>query len=267
MAKGVFKDLAILLIIAVLILTGGYFLARKIWNSDLDLSYKLSYDQEEKMGELFRSLVLQEFQVVENNAADTALHQITDRLIKALDSTHYRYQFVILRSKEINAFTLPGGNIYVFSGLIDFAKSPEELAAVLSHEIGHAEKRHVVSKLIKELSLSVLLTMMSGQDPGAVGQILKQILGSSFDRDQEAEADQFALELLEKSKISPKALAKFFERLNTKDLDYDESLELIMSHPHNNKRIEQSLRYKTKNNFHPVPFTINWEKVRESLKD
>jgi predicted Zn-dependent protease len=265
MAKGVFKDLVILLLIAAVILVGGYFLARKIWNSDIDLSAKVSYEQEEKLGDLFRSLVQSEFKVIENTTADSALQVITNRLVKALDSTHYRYQFVILKNNQVNAFTIPGGNIYVFSGLMEFCETPEELAAVLSHEIGHVEKRHVVSKLVKELSLTVLLSTLSGGDPGAFAQVLKQLLGSNFDREQESEADQFGLQLLEKAKISPKMLAKFFQRLNDKDLDYDESLELVMSHPHNNKRIEQVRRYKTKNGFEPVPFDIDWERVRKSL--
>ncbi len=125
----------------------------------------------------------------------------------------------------------------MFSGLIEFTESPEELAAVLAHEIGHAEKRHVVSKLVKELSIAVILTGLSNGDPSLVAKILKEIIGSSFDREQENEADQFGLRLLERADISPKNLARFFERLKAKDLDYDASLELLMSHPTTDKRI------------------------------
>ena len=267
MNKGLLRDLFLLLIIGGLILIAGYFIARKIWYSDLDLSYKVSYEQENKLGEVFSDLVLKEYSVMENNAADTALHQITDRLVKALDSSRYRYQFVIIKSKQINAFTIPGGNIYVFSGLMELTESPEELAAVLSHEIGHAEKRHIVSKLIKELSITVLISGSTGGDPGLIAQALKQIVGNSFDREQEADADQFALGLLENAKISPKNLGRFFERLNSKDMDYDESLEILMTHPHNNKRIEQVRRYKTRNGFHPEPFNLDWKEVQKSLKD
>jgi len=265
MRKGVFRDLSILLLLAAFLLGGGYFLARKLWSSGLDLSYQVSYHQEEQLGNLLSELVLKQYSVVEGTAADTALQQIKDRLTHVLARSPYHYRFVILRSGEINAFTLPGGNIYVFSGLIKFADSPEELAAVLAHEIGHAEKRHVVSKMEKQLSLSVLLSTLSGGDPGTVTQILTQMLGSSFDREQETQADQYGLGLLEKAKISPRNLARFFERLNDKDLDYNESLELLMSHPHNNKRIEQVRRYKTASDFHPVPLNISWERVKKSL--
>lgn len=267
MSKGLVRDFIFLLVIGAALLIGGYFLARNIWYSDLDLSYKISYEQENKLGDVFNDLILGQYTVMENNAADTAVHQITERLVHALDSSRYRYQFVILKSKQINAFTIPGGNIYVFSGLIELTQTPEELAAVLAHEIGHAEKRHVVSKLVKELSIAVLLSGSTGGDPGLIAKILKEIVGNSFDREQESDADQFGLSLLERAKISPKNLARFFERLNAKDLDYDENMEILMTHPHNNKRIEQTRRYKTKNGFQPEPFEINWEKVQKSIKD
>lgn len=266
MGKGLLRDFLLLLVIGGSLLLGGYYLARKIWFSDLDLSYQVSYEQENKLGDVFNDLVLSEYSVMEGNAADTALHQITDRLIHAIDSSRYRYQFVILKSKQINAFTIPGGNIYVFSGLMELTETPEELAAVLAHEIGHAEKRHIISKLIKELSIAVLLSTSTGGDPALIAKILKEIVGNSFDREQESDADQYGLRLLEKAKISPKNLARFFERLNSKDLDYDENLEILMTHPHNNKRIEQARRYKTKNDFHPEAFPIDWEKVKKSLK-
>ncbi len=267
MRKGLLRDFILLLVIGGLLLFGGYFLARNIEYTEKDLSDKISYEQENKLGNVFNSMVLNQYSVIQDNAADTALHQITDRLTQALDSSAYRYQFVILKSDQINAFTLPGGNIFVFSGLIELTETPEELAAVLAHEIGHAEKRHVVSKLVKELSFTVLLSTLSGGDPGLVAQILKQIVGNSFGREQENEADRFGMRLLEKANISPKNIARFFERLNSKDLDYDENMEILMTHPHNNKRIEEARRYKTKNNFHPMPFEINWKNVRQSLKE
>jgi len=170
-----------------------------------------------------------------------------------------------LKSKQINAFTIPGGNIYVFSGLVEMTESPEELAAVLSHEIGHVEKRHIVSKLVKDLSISIFLSAATGGDPGVIAQVLSDVVGNSFDRSQETDADEYGLQLLEKAEIAPKNLARFFERMNEKDQDFDETLEILMTHPHNNKRIEQARKFKTKNGFHPKPFDLDWEKVKKSL--
>ncbi len=259
------RDLIILLAIGAGLFVGGYFIVKEIGKSDLDLSYEVSIEQEEKLGNLFKEMIWDQFPTVKDNAADSAFQQITARLINALDTTAYRYEFTIIKSDQINAFTIPGGNIYMFSELMKIAETPEEVAAVLAHEIGHAEKRHVVTKLIQELSITAIVSVLSGGDPSILTQVLKEIIGSSFDRKQEEEADRFALELLEKAGISPKSLARFFERLNEKNLDYDEELEILMTHPHNDKRIEQVRRYKTKNDFKPVPFNFDWKKVQESL--
>ena len=265
MRSSTFRDLLILLGIGAVLFAGGYFLVKEIGKSDLDLSYEVSIEQEEKLGNLFKDIIWDQYPTIKDNAADTALQQITDRLVRALDSTAYRYQFTIIKSDDVNAFTIPGGNIFIFSGLMEMAETPEEVAAVLAHEIGHAEKRHVVSKLLKELSITAIVSILSGGDPSMLTNILKEIIGNSFDREQEEEADKFALQLLEKAGIHPKSLAVFFERMNKENLDYDKNLEILMTHPHNDKRIEQARKYRTKNHFKPAPFDIDWKKVQESL--
>ena len=266
MRESAVRDLLILLAIGAGLFLGGYFLVKKISKSDIDLSYDFSIKQEEELGNLFKDMIWDQYPTIKDNAADSALKQITARLIHSIDSTPYRYQFTIIKSDEINAFTIPGGNIYVFSGLIELTETPEELAAVLAHEIGHAEKRHVVNKLVKELSITVIVSILSGGDPSVLTQILKDIIGNSFDRDQEEEADAYALTLLENSGIAPKNLARFFERLNDKDLDYNKNLEILMTHPHNDNRIDKVRKYRTKNDFEPKPFDLDWERVQESVK-
>src|SRR6185295_7697770 len=130
------RDLFILLAIGAVLFAGGYYLVKQIGKSDIDLSYEVSIKQEEQLGDLFKDMVENKYTTIKDSKADSALQQLTQRLIKALDSTKYRYEFTLLRSEEINAFTIPGANIYVFSGLMQLAETPEEVAAVLAHEIG-----------------------------------------------------------------------------------------------------------------------------------
>ena len=266
MYSSTLRDFFILLIIGALLFVGGYFLVKELKKSELSFDYDFSIEQEEKLGNLFKDLIWAQYTTIKDNPADTALQKITQRLIQGLDSTKYRYQFTIIKSEQINAFTIPGGNIFVFSGLIELTESPEELAAVLAHEIGHAEKRHVVSKLVKQLSITALVSILSGGDPSMLAQGLKDIVSNSFDREQEEDADKFALQLLEKANISPKNLARFFERLNENDLDYDKNLEILMTHPHNDSRIAEVRKYKTKNNFKPVAFEMDWKKIKTSVE-
>lgn len=265
MGNRLVRDLVILLVIAGGLFVGGYFVVREINKTDLQVSMQVSIEQEEELGDMLKDVMIDEYKIIENNLADSAIQEITHRLLAAIDSTPYRYEIKIIQDENINAFTMPGGNIYIFSGLIEAADSPEEVAAVLAHEIGHAEKRHVVTKLINDMSMTAIVTILSGGDPSIITDVLRSMVGNKFNREQEMEADKFALQLMEDAQIPPKALARFFERLNDKDLDYNENLEILMTHPHNSKRIEQARKYKTRNNFKAEPFNFDWEKVQKSL--
>lgn len=265
MNNSTLRDLVVLILIGSVLFAGGYFLVREVGNNGDGIDYDFSIRQEEELGDLFRDVIEDQYSVIEDNTADSALRVITNRLVGALDSTAYRYKFTIIRSNDINAFTIPGGNIYVFSGLIEMTDTPEELAAVLAHEIGHAEKRHVVSKLMKQLSLTVIVSVLSGGDPSVITGVLQDVVGNTFDRAQETEADKFALELLEDAQVSPKNLARFFEKLNDRNLDYDKNLEILMTHPHNDTRIEEVRKYKTRNDFEPKSFSLDWQRVQQSV--
>jgi predicted Zn-dependent protease len=266
MRSHLWRDLAILLAFAVAIFLGGYWLIRNIdWNLTERFDLGLSVEQEKKLGDLMKETLWDNFEKLEDPTVDSAMQVITQRLLGVLDSSKYQYEFIVLAKDEINAFTIPGGNIYIFSGLLRESESPEEVAAVLAHEIGHAEKRHVVQKLLKEFSLGALVAILSGGDPGLLMDVLRQVIGTSFDREQESEADDFALELLEKAAIDPKSLALFFDRLNKKDLSYNKNLELIMTHPHNDKRLAKSRGYLTKKDFTPVAIELDWARVKQAV--
>jgi len=266
MGNRIIRDLVILLAIAGVLFVGGYFMVLEINKSDLEISYQVSIEQEEKLGDMLKDVMVSDYKVIEGNLADSAVQEITNRLLAAIDSTPYRYEIKIIQNENINAFTIPGGNIYILSGLIEAADSPEEVAAVLAHEIGHAEKRHVVTKLMKDMSMTAIVSILSGGDPSVITEVLQSMVGNKFNREQEMEADKFALQLMEDAHIPPKALARFFERLNDKELDYNENLEILMTHPHNSKRIDQARKYKTRNNFKAETFNFDWEKVQKSLE-
>lgn len=230
---------------------------------------QLSIEKEEKLGELIVNEVVLEDKnvtVLSNPQLDSAMNIITKKLIDQIGTTDYDYKIKVIENDMINAFTLPGGNIFVYSGLIKFSEHPEEVAAVLAHEIGHVEHRHVVSKLIKELGVSLLFSVLTGGDNVLTREIGRTALATVFDRKQEEEADSFALELLEKAKVNPKVMATFFRRLNDKLGNYNENLELLMSHPHNNSRIKSALEYETQLKFKSEKFNLNWEMVKGTLQ-
>lgn len=229
---------------------------------------EFSIDYEEKLGKIIVEDILSKnagYEEIRNPVLDSAMTVITSRLTGNIGVTDYDYHFRVIKNPEVNAFTLPGGNIFVFSGLIEFSEHPEEVAAVLAHEIGHVEKRHVVSKLVKELGLALIIGIFTSGDPVIITEIGKTVLSTVFDREQEREADQFGLDLLARSNVSPQSMATFFRRLEREKGTYNESLEILMTHPHANSRIKASMEYKTPEDFKTIDFGIDWKAVKENL--
>lgn len=227
----------------------------------------ISYEQEIALGELIDEYIIssQYKEPLNNKTIDSMMWAVNKRLKQQIQTTEYDYSIKVLDNPEVNAFTVPGGTIYVFKGLISFCDSPEQLAAVIAHEIGHVEKRHTVDRLVREFGLSVLFSIMTGGDSILLSDLYQTLISAGFSRSQEKEADQFALELLENANISPKSIASFFRKLNRENMAYDEKIELVMTHPHNNARIKASLEYKVDKTFVETPFNLNWGKIKSSL--
>lgn len=227
----------------------------------------ISFEQEIALGELVAAHIIsaQYKEPLTSKTIDSMMWAVSKRLQQQIPATAYDYTIVVLDDPQVNAFTIPGGNIYVFKGLISFCDSPEQLAAVLAHEMGHVEKRHTVDRLVREFGLSILFSIMTGGDSVLLSDVYQTLISTGFSRLQEKEADQFALELLEDANISPKSIASFFRKLNRENLAYNEKIELIMTHPHNNARIKASLAYEVDVDFKEIPLDLNWEKIKRAL--
>jgi len=229
----------------------------------------LSVEKEEKLGEAYVDLILLNplFGEFENPHVDSAVKVIGNRLEEGLEEslgqTEYNYRFMVFESEMINAFTVPGGNILISTGLIGFCNSPEELASVMAHEMGHVEKRHVVSRLIKELGIEIL----TSGDPYVMGEVTGLLTSTSFDRKQEEEADNFAAWLLEESSIEPRSLAAFFRRLEEEQgNELLEHFEILSTHPNFRSRIREVLSYVPAEDFEAVAIDLDWEGIRSAFK-
>jgi hypothetical protein len=122
---------------------------------------------------------------------------------------------MVVRKKDANAITLPGGHIYVFQGLIDKAQSPDELAGVIAHEMGHAAHRDSTRTLVESAGLSFLFGMLLGDffGGGAVVYTSKTILQTSYSRAVEAAADAYGVMLMRKIGGDPRALGTILTRI------------------------------------------------------
>ncbi|NBC82938.1 MAG: M48 family metalloprotease [Bacteroidetes bacterium] len=255
----ILRDFLILIASAALI----WYLFTLIPSSKENTLSKLKIAQEEQLGDKLMKEIQKDpdFKLIENATLDSALYTIQQRLLHAMGTTEYEYRIYPFDNEMVNAFAMPGGNILVSSGLIQLAEKPEELAAVIAHEMGHVENRHVIYKLIKEIGLSILLT----GDQMVLGEVSRVAGSSAFDRRQEAKADEFALALLEDAHIHPIVMASFFRRLSDEVGSYNEKMQVFMTHPHNNARIKAALEYKTDSSFSAEPIELDWTQIKMAV--
>ena len=142
----------------------------------------------------------------------------------------------MVRRADFNAFALPGGHIYAFQGLIDRAQTPDEVAGVLAHEIGHVAHRDGTRTVLQAAGLSFLFGMMLGDFVGGGGVVIaaKTVVRSSYSRRVEAAADIYSVGLMQKAGGDPRALATILARVTA---DKDEGIKILADHPDTKDRV------------------------------
>lgn len=130
----------------------------------------------------------------------------------------FPYQLQIIdKPNELNAFALPGGYLYVYSGLLKYLDSEAALAGVLGHEIAHAERRHATQRMTAQYGVEVMLGLLLGQNPTQIEQIAANLfVGLSFlanSRSDENEADEYSFNYLKDTRYYPGGVKFFFEKM------------------------------------------------------
>lgn len=162
-----------------------------------------------------------------------------DRMLGRLESAAalpIALQVSVVRRSEPNAFAVPGGHIYLFEGLIGKAETPDELAAVLAHEIGHVAHRDGTKSVLQAAGLSFLFGMLLGDfvGGGAVVIAARQVLQSSYSREVEKSADRYAVDLMTKVGADARALAGLLQRIAGAN---HPGMKILLDHPETKDRV------------------------------
>lgn len=251
---------------------GGTFLAivLGLWFGS-DLLVELALDRipvewEQKLGESAYHDFLVRQDVMKEGLAVAAVTEMTRRLSDSIPNNPYTFQITVVKSDVVNAFALPGGYIVVFTGLMKKAESPEEVAGVLAHELNHVLERHGLERIVKQLGIVAVVSIVLGNQQG-MGGVMKQLgvelMTLKFGRAQETEADLTGLQLLHRAKINPSGMITFFQRLAEKD---EGRVEWLSTHPMSSARAERlqaELAEMPKEDYEP--FAFDWAKVRTAL--
>jgi Zn-dependent protease with chaperone function len=143
----------------------------------------------------------------------------------------------VVRRDEANAIALPGGHIYVFEGLVKQARTAEELAGVIGHEIGHVARRDGTRSVLQAAGISLLFGMLLGDFTGGGLVVIaaKQVIQSAYSRDVESEADHYGVQLMLKVKADANGFAAILDRI-AGSLDHGMT-KVIMDHPDTRERV------------------------------
>lgn len=157
----------------------------------------------------------------------------------------------------------------MYSGLIDYCQSPDELAGVIAHELAHIKKGHVKKKIIKEAGLAMLAAMAGGSAGSEiVKEVLRILASTAYDRSLETEADEAAVNYLVRAGIDPKPYAHFLFRLSSQT-DVPGGFELISTHPDSKDRSAHILEsvQKFKVDFTPSLDSTAWTAAKNYIRE
>lgn len=180
--------------------------------------------------------------ICEAPAGVAALEKMLTRLNPDADLP-YPLQVNVLDHDLINAFALPGGRIVFFRGLIEAAETPEEVAAVLAHEIGHVVSRDPTRGALRSAGTIGVLGLLFGDFAGGtvVLFLANHLINASYSQTAEAAADSYAHALLTEAGLSPAALGVMFMRLQEKHGEEAGLVAHFSAHPLLSERIAASL--------------------------
>lgn len=168
----------------------------------------------------------------ETAAGRAALDRLVHRLAATTDSPHPP-QVRVADIDMVNAFATPGGQVLLLRGLLKEARSVDEVAGVLAHELGHVRHRHPTEGLIRRIGLGAVLDFLAGGTMGggiieAAGAVL---IETAHSREAEADADQAAIAMLRAADISTDGLQSFFKRLAAEGGEATGALRYLSTHP------------------------------------
>ncbi|MGB7923106.1 MAG: M48 family metallopeptidase [Pyrinomonadaceae bacterium] len=211
----------------------------------------LSERDESRLGDQLNIEVRKKYEIVSDGQA--RVDRIGQRVARASLRPNLGYRFHVMQSKEINAFSGPGGHIYVTTALLNLAND-DELASVLAHEVGHVVARHSLKTIQQSQTLGGLanlfgsITGVAGETAGQLGTAAASIFASGLlavhNREEEREADYLGVRAMAKAGYNTEGMVTMFQKLQRINRQNSDLLgSLFNDHPDAQERINNT-RYE-----------------------
>ncbi len=209
----------------------------------------MSPQQDVAIGKQNAAQIERQMRMLPDAEVQNYIRTIGAKLAAKAPGEKFPYQFKVVDTKEVNAFALPGGFLYVNRGAIEAAQNEAELAGVMAHEISHAALRHgthqMTQQVIAEKGLQIAAAILSSRDDsgGLSGQLIGRLGGGAlnlaflkFGRTAEKEADITGAEIMASAGYNPAAMAGFFETLMK--MGGPRQPEMLSDHPDPGNRVK-----------------------------
>lgn len=206
----------------------------------------LNTQEEIALGEQSAKQVLQQSKISNNHKQAQMVQRVGQRIANVAERPDFSWEFYLLEDKQVNAFCLPGGKVFVYTGIMPLVASDDELAVVLSHEIAHTILRHGAERAsmqtIQQVGGGILGVILDIAAPEYsklaetaynVGSNVGVML--PFSRSHELEADKAGIILMQKAGYNPQAAISFWQKMS--DNGEKSSSDFFSTHPSDSKRI------------------------------
>jgi predicted Zn-dependent protease len=246
-----------------------FVLSKVDWMSIIHVE-EITKTSEKKLGDMLWFFYTKEEKEIKNENTRIPLDSILTKICTPNHIDKNQIKLHLIQSDEVNAFALPNKRLVLNSGLILACKNETELCGVMSHEIAHLELDHVMKRLIKEVGLSVLLSITTGINGSEkIKEIGKLLSSSAYDRNLEKAADLKAIDYMIKAKIDPVHYANFLSRLDNNEANNMKYFSWISTHPDSKARAKYIMDYTGNQTQNPIPIITQetWQKLRAYLTE
>ncbi|KAF3914474.1 hypothetical protein AA313_de0204103 [Arthrobotrys entomopaga] len=211
---------------------------------------------EQFLGEVSYEIYKDEFQnqiLPDDDPRVIQVRRVLERLVKYANlPIECDWNAIVVESDEVNAFVIPGGKIFVKTGILPVCGDDDGIAAVLGHEIAHNVARHMAERMSRDAVLMVTSSFlqMFWSVPGKVSErVFRAAMSLPGSRAQESEADRLGLMIMAKSCYDPKAAVQFWQRMQAMEEEQGAVPEIISTHP-SSKRREAELQAMLPDAYH-----------------
>lgn len=240
------------------------------------ISNRIPVRVEQKFGDMAFKALTADKTILEDKLLNAQLAGISASLVNVVKQSEpdHDFEFYIINDPTLNAFALPGGKVVVHSGLLLKVERPEEIAALLAHEIAHVTCRHHIRQALKSIGIFAAISTVTGNASTLeqLGSYGGSLLALKHSRKAEFQADAAGLDYIQQANIDPTGFVDLFERFESNSetvKKLENALDILSTHPPTDQRIKKLAIEKRQlpNGQDYYKFDLNFAEFQENLRD